>query len=118
MLLEDVRKIALSLPETTEEPHHHMTSFRVKKKIFATAPPDNQHLHIFVGDDDRSRVTAIDPKAFETLTWGSKAAGVRVNLEHADHNLVSELLYNSWTRKAPKKLIATEGADWKPPNES
>ena len=30
-----VRKLALSLPESTEQPHHDMTSFRVRGKIFA-----------------------------------------------------------------------------------
>jgi predicted DNA-binding protein (MmcQ/YjbR family) len=34
--IDTLRKIALSLPETTEEPHFEKTSFRVKKKIFAT----------------------------------------------------------------------------------
>jgi hypothetical protein len=34
-----VRRLALSLPETTEEPHHDMTSFRVGGKIFATVTP-------------------------------------------------------------------------------
>jgi len=36
------------MPEVTEEPHFAYTSFRVKGKIFATAPPDGEHLHIFV----------------------------------------------------------------------
>jgi predicted DNA-binding protein (MmcQ/YjbR family) len=30
------RELALSFPETTEEPHFEKISFRVKKKIFAT----------------------------------------------------------------------------------
>ena len=39
MTLDDVRSFALSLPETTEAPHHERTSFRVRGKIFATALP-------------------------------------------------------------------------------
>jgi len=31
-----LRKLALSFPETSEDPHFEKTSFRVKKKIFAT----------------------------------------------------------------------------------
>jgi predicted DNA-binding protein (MmcQ/YjbR family) len=31
-----LQKLALSFPETSEEPHFEKTSFRVKKKIFAT----------------------------------------------------------------------------------
>ncbi|OYU94167.1 MAG: hypothetical protein CFE21_17205 [Bacteroidetes bacterium B1(2017)] len=34
--LETFRKIALAFPDASEEPHFEKTSFRVKKKIFAT----------------------------------------------------------------------------------
>lgn len=34
--IDTLRKLALSFPEVTEEPHFEKTSFRVKKKIFAT----------------------------------------------------------------------------------
>lgn len=34
--IDSFRKLALSFPEATEEPHFEKTSFRVKKKIFAT----------------------------------------------------------------------------------
>lgn len=34
--IDTFRKLALSYPEVTEEPHFEKTSFRVKKKIFAT----------------------------------------------------------------------------------
>jgi hypothetical protein len=34
MTLSQVRRFALSLPETTEEPHFDRTSFRVRGKIF------------------------------------------------------------------------------------
>lgn len=41
--LDTLRHLALSLPETTEEPHFEKTSFRVKKKIFAY--DHNLHIH-------------------------------------------------------------------------
>ena len=34
--VDTFRKLALSLPEVTEEPHFEKISFRIKKKIFAT----------------------------------------------------------------------------------
>ena len=50
---ETARAAALALPETTEEPHHHFGSFRVRGKIFVTVPLDRQHLHVFVDEEDR-----------------------------------------------------------------
>jgi hypothetical protein len=34
--LDNFRKLALSFPDAEEQPHFHLASFRVKKKIFAT----------------------------------------------------------------------------------
>ncbi len=39
--IEIFRKLAMSFPETTEEPHFEKTSFRIKKKIFATFDEKN-----------------------------------------------------------------------------
>ena len=36
----DVRRLALAQPEATEEPHFHLSSFRVQGKIFATVARD------------------------------------------------------------------------------
>jgi predicted DNA-binding protein (MmcQ/YjbR family) len=34
--IDFLRQFALSLPETTQEPHFEKTSFKVRKRIFAT----------------------------------------------------------------------------------
>jgi hypothetical protein len=65
--IEQVRRIALSLPEATEEPHFDMTSFRVKGKIFASVPPDETRLHVFVDEPAAAASVAEDPAAFELL---------------------------------------------------
>jgi hypothetical protein len=104
------RKLALSLPETTEQPHFEMWSFRVQGKIFATLPPDGRHLHIFVDDDAVRAIVGRDPAAFEELWWGKKLAGVRVNLSAARPAAVRDLLDASWRRKAPKRLVAAVDA--------
>jgi hypothetical protein len=106
MRLDDARALALELPEATQSPHHDMTSFRVRGKIFATAPPDGTRLHVFVDDSETKASVAEDPAAFEELWWGKKLSGVRVNLDAADPARVSELLEESYRRRAPKALLA------------
>jgi hypothetical protein len=104
--LDRVREFALALPEATEEPHFEMTSFRVRGKIFATAPADEEHLHVFVDDGEVSACVAEDPAAFEPLRWGTKVRGVRISLVLAPADRVFELIEESWRRKAPRTVIA------------
>jgi hypothetical protein len=101
-----VRKLALALPEATEQPHHDMASFRVRGKIFATLPPEGDRLHVFLPEDVVASYCAEFPSAVEELWWGKKLSGCRVLLRHADRTLVSEMLSESWRRKAPRNLLA------------
>jgi hypothetical protein len=101
-----VRKFALSLPEAIEQPHHDMTSFRVRGKIFATMPPEGGLLHVFLPEGEVTSYCAEFPSAVEELWWGKKLSGCRVVLRHADGSLVREMLAESWRRKAPKSLLA------------
>jgi hypothetical protein len=103
--VKEVRRVALALPEVAEEPHFHLTSFRVKGKIFATMAPDGSFLNVFVDDGPREAITAVDPKAYETLWWG-KSAYLHVHLKAAKAKDVAELLRLAWERKAPKRLLA------------
>ena len=98
------RKTALSFPETAEASHMGHPDFRVRGKIFATVPPDEEHLHIFVDAMETAAAVAHDPQAFEELWWGKKLSGVRVNLAAAEGVRVQELLEESWRSKAPKSL--------------
>lgn len=106
MELEEARRCALSLPETTEEPHFDKASFRVRGKIFATVPPDEQHLHVLVDEQEARAVVAEDGAAFEELWWGKRLKGVRVSLSAAPPERVVELLEEAWRRKAPKRVVA------------
>jgi hypothetical protein len=106
LTLARVRALALGLPGTTEEPHFDMVSFRVRGKIFATVPADEQHLHVFVDEAETRACVAENPAAFDELIWGSKPRGVRVILPAAAPDRVAELLEEAWRRKAPARLIA------------
>jgi hypothetical protein len=103
--IKNARRLALALPEATEEPHFHLTSFRVKGKIFATAAPDGSYMNVFVADEQREIMVAVDPKAYETLKWG-KAGYLHVHLAAAKARDVKTLLRAAWERKAPRKLLA------------
>ena len=106
MKIAHVRSYALSLPETTEEPHFHYASFRVKGKIFVTVPPEETHIHVFVTDEERDMALTPHPEFVEKLSWGGKVVGVRIALAKAKSDVVNQLVKQAWLRKAPKRLAS------------
>ena len=104
--LGSARAFALSLPGTSEEPHFAMTSFRVRGKIFATAPPGGDYLHAFVDEPEVHACVAEDPGAFAPVRWGQRISGLRIDLAAVSAGRVAELLEESWRRKAPRRLVA------------
>jgi hypothetical protein len=57
---------------------------------------------------------AIEPEPLEVLTWGKRVVGLRVALSKAKPALVKRLLEQSWSRKAPKRLLASSRAGENP----
>lgn len=110
MKLSQVRRHALSFPGVTEEPHFNYASFRVRGRIFVTVPPDETHIHVFVGDEQREPALAIYPEFIEKLTWGAKVVGVRVALAKAQPRVVDRLVSSAWQSKAPKSLVKAQAA--------
>ncbi|MEJ8859490.1 MmcQ/YjbR family DNA-binding protein [Variovorax robiniae] len=104
MKFAPVRTFALSLPEVTEEPHHHFGSFRVRGKIFVTIPPEQEHIHVFVPEQQREQALAMYPSFAEKLLWGSKVVGLKVALAGADPRAIKALVRAAWQHKAPKAL--------------
>lgn len=121
MELDDVRRIALALPEATEEPHFDLGSFRVRGRIFATVPPGGGALRIFVAEEETLALVAGAPDVYAELRWGRRLSGVEVRLAAADPAEVGELLRDAYRRKAPKSLAATldqDGVDRSGPDGS
>jgi len=105
MKLDEIRRYALGLPEVTEEPHHHLTSFRVRGRIFVTAPRDGSELRVFVCEEDRERALALYPQLARKLWWGRKVMGLAVDLPAASPAVVEDLVRRAWASKAPAALL-------------
>lgn len=100
---EQARQLALALPEVVEQDHHGRPSFRVSGKIFATLW-DQDHMNVML--DESGILTAIhhQPATCAEVWWGKRLAAVRVDLRHADSELLAGLLADAWEGKAPKRL--------------
>jgi predicted DNA-binding protein (MmcQ/YjbR family) len=103
--LDTFRKLALSFPETTEEPHFEKSSFRVKKKIFATYDAGNKRACIKLSEidqdvfasPDRTTIYPVDNK------WGKQGWTI-VELNKVNKNLFIDVLTTAYCEVAPKKL--------------
>src|SRR3954449_7593547 len=105
-----LRKAALALPETSEQPHFDLVSWRVRDRIFATIPNEPGRLRIFVEETEVAEMVAADPAAYEAVRWGKRVAGVEAVLGAADEADVVALLESAWRRKAPKRVVTAYDA--------
>jgi len=102
--IKTFRQLALSFPEATEEPHFDKTSFRIKKKIFATVSiPDNTAV-LKLSLIDQSvftlNATAIYPV---NGTWG-KQGWTTIDLKKVRKDILKDALTTAYCNVAPKKL--------------
>jgi hypothetical protein len=73
---DDVRKFALSFPETDEHPHFDRIAFRVRKKIFATLDEKRKRVMVKLSLNDQSVFCAYDKLIIYPVPggWGKKGA--------------------------------------------
>jgi hypothetical protein len=102
--LGDARAIALALPDAVEADHWGHPSFRVRGRIFATAP-DARHLNVMIDPFDVDAAVREQPDSCAQLLWGREVRGVRVSLDAASPELLGDLLAAAWRRRAPKRLV-------------
>jgi hypothetical protein len=104
---EDVRRIALSLPETTEKPWHGTPGFRVKDKSFLRIRNEAEGgLVVFVGDlGEKEALLASEPDKFFTTPHYDGHPTVLVHLAAVDEDELRELITESWLLKAPKRVL-------------
>ncbi|QMW23127.1 MmcQ/YjbR family DNA-binding protein [Sandaracinobacteroides saxicola] len=119
--LEDLRAVAMGLPEAVEMPHWEVTSFRVGGKIFAqeTLPPKGAQISdrpkgevavpgatyaiVNVPEHRRELLAEVRPEMFSVAVWGSWR-GLRLRLDLIEVEELAELVRDAWVRLAPKRL--------------
>ena len=104
---DDVRRIALSLPETIEKPWYNTPGFRVKDKGFLRIRSEAEGgLLVFVADlGEKDALLASDPDKFFTTAHYDGHPSVLVNLPAIGVDELRELITDSWRLKAPKRVL-------------
>jgi hypothetical protein len=112
---EDVRRIALSLPATTESEDEF--GFRVAGKKFVSLwrervnpkkpkVPNPEVIVLPVADlGEKEALLAIDPEAFFTTDHYDGYKAVLVRLPKVDTQELTELITDSWLLQAPAAMV-------------
>lgn len=103
--IDTFRKLALSFPEATEEPHFEKTSFRVKKKIFATYDDKNKRACIKLSEIDQDVFASIDRTTIYPVDnkWG-KQGWTLIEMNKVKRELFVDALTTAYCEVAPKNL--------------
>jgi len=102
---EDIRALALALPEAYEQDHHGIPSFRVNKKIFCTVHLDRPRIVLKLDRDDQLNMVAAHPGVVEEAEWYPHHGWTYVWFEKTDAPTLSLLLRLAWGHVAPKRLV-------------
>lgn len=116
---DDVRRIALGLPETSERPAYGNTAWRVRDKLFVwerplrqkevdelgAAAPDGPVLGARVEDlVAKEALLADEPDLYFTTAHFDGYPSVLVRLERIGEEDLRELIVEAWLARAPKRL--------------
>ncbi|MEU4761967.1 MmcQ/YjbR family DNA-binding protein [Actinosynnema sp. NPDC023794] len=124
---DDVRRIAVALPEVTERPSYDQRpAWRVKDKAFAwdrplrksdlaalgPTAPDGPVLAASVPDlGAKEALLADDPTVYFTTPHFDGYSAILVRLAEIDPDELAELLTEAWLTRAPKRLAQQYEAD-------
>ena len=116
---DDVRRIALALPETSERPAYGSAAWRVRDKLFVwerplrkkeldelgAAAPDGPILGARVEDlIAKEALLADEPDLYFTTAHFDGYPSVLVRLERIGAEDLRELIAEAWLSRAPKRL--------------
>jgi hypothetical protein len=96
--------MALSFPGSEEQPHFHLPSFRVKKKIFATLWEKENRAMLKLSLVSQSVFCSYDPAIFFPVPggWGRQGATF-VDLEKVPKIIFKDALSNAYNELVTKK---------------
>jgi hypothetical protein len=105
--VEDVRRIAMSLPRTSEHLIRDHTKFRVGRLVYASVSADEQRIGFGFPKDERAALVASEPAKFMMpLRSDERYHWVRARLPLLDACELRELLIDAWCMVVPKKVAA------------
>lgn len=113
MLPEDVRILALMLPEAVAGAHSGNPDFRVGGRVFATLWVEEARVVLRLAPTDQATLCEAEPDLFTPLdgAWGRRG-WTNLDLDPCDEESLRKALLGAWCRTAPPDLRAAFGTLW------
>ncbi|MBT2445460.1 MmcQ/YjbR family DNA-binding protein [Streptomyces sp. ISL-36] len=103
---DEVRELALALPETTEREAWSMPTFRVAGKMFLTLPDEETSMAVRCPKEERDELVLAEPEKFWVADHEASFAWVRVRLAALDDaDELRAIVVDSWRQAAPPRLL-------------
>ena len=101
--VDDVRRVALGLPRTTEHLIHDRVKFRVKQLVYVAFSRDEELMGLAFPKEERAALVASDPGRFVLpATSDLRFNWVLVRTAMVDVDEMTELVTEAWTMVVPK----------------
>ena len=102
---DDVRRIALSFPETVEKQRWGHPTFDVAGRMFVTVPDDQTSFAVRCPRLEREELIAAEPEKFWVPKHEAGSSWVRARLAALeDAGELHDILIDSWRQVAPAEL--------------
>jgi hypothetical protein len=101
----EVRKLALALPEVEEGTSYGTPAFKVRKKFLSRLKEDGETLVVRIYFDGRDILVAANPETFYITDHYRGYPAMLVRLATVDPDDLRELLEGAWRLVAPKRLV-------------
>ena len=102
---DDVRSIAMALPEVQEKLTWGTdVTFRIRDKMFVVGADGSEGISLKASLTAQTDLIDLDPETFSVAAYVGRYGWVSIKLERIDQELLEKLLRDAWRSTAPKKL--------------
>jgi len=102
---DELRLIALSLPEALERETWGESTFRAGEKIFVMLSTEGDRASVKASVEDQVALVAREPGTFSVAAYVGRFGWITVQLASVDPEEMRELIVDAWRRTAPKRLV-------------
>jgi hypothetical protein len=106
MRKDTLRKMALALPDATEQETWGQPTFRVRKRIFVMFSDEEREAWVKSTHDEQRALVQMDPETFFVPPYVGSSGWIGVRFRSVDREEMRELVTEAWRLTAPKRAVA------------